>query len=138
MQRRQRFVAKIRKTESCWLWTGAKNPDGYGNFRMGDKMQKAHRASWLLFVGEIGELSVLHKCDSPSCVNPKHLFLGTQKDNCLDMVKKKRHVGTRTLTPEQVEEIRNEEQFYGINAALAKKYNTAASNVSNIRNGKRW
>lgn len=71
----------------CWIWTGAEAGDGYGYIRhsgaAGDTY--AHRASWKLFRGEIPVgLSVLHQCDTPTCVNPDHLFLGTQKDNIRD------------------------------------------------------
>jgi hypothetical protein len=80
----------IKKTNSCWLWIGCKNKQGYGRFWLG-RNEGAHRASWLLFVGRIPKnMQVLHRCDNPGCVNPEHLFLGTQKDNVQDMIKKRR------------------------------------------------
>jgi hypothetical protein len=76
----------------CWNWTKAKTPDGYGvTFRKG-KLCYAHRLAAILFLGFQPETKhwVLHHCDNPSCVNPKHLFIGTHSDNMLDAVSKKR------------------------------------------------
>ena len=77
----------------CWIWIRAKNLNGYGivgGWIIRDKpVRLAHRASYELFVGPIlPELSVCHKCDVKACINPKHLFLGTQKDNWNDYVSK--------------------------------------------------
>lgn len=98
----RRFSTKyIESRESdCWIWTAATDVSGYGQITSGRaekfKQIKAHRASWILFVGPIPEgLDVLHSCDNPPCVNPGHLFLGTQLDNSCDMVRKGR-CGTRT------------------------------------------
>lgn len=89
-----RFEAKINKTESCWLWTAAINSDnGYGRFdgRKYGLSSYAHRVSWEIYRGPIPEGSqVLHRCDIRSCVNPEHLFLGSQQDNIDDMVNKER------------------------------------------------
>lgn len=84
-----RFLDKVAFTLSnCWYWIGCLDQLGYGH--VGYK--RAHRWSWELHNGEIPKgMNVLHKCDVRSCVNPDHLFLGTQKDNVLDMIKKGRH-----------------------------------------------
>jgi len=72
---------------SCWEWTGVKNAQGYG--KLGSRY--AHRISWEIHNEEItGLLVVCHHCDNPSCVNPLHLFIGTQKDNMQDMIAKGR------------------------------------------------
>lgn len=99
--------------DSCWPWEGALNEDGYGNFREGRTSVLAHRYSWELAHGSPGEMYVLHKCDNPRCVNPQHLFLGTQKDNVKDMMTKGRDTRLRgskapsaKLTEYQVQQIR--------------------------------
>jgi hypothetical protein len=87
----KRFWSKVKKTENCWIWTAAKAA-GYGQF-MSDKKRYdgAHRYSYRLHYGEFDEsLFVLHKCDNKICVNPNHLFLGTQQDNIDDMIAKGR------------------------------------------------
>jgi hypothetical protein len=90
----------------CWLWL---QPDirggriSYGHFRIDRRPMGAHRASWLLYRGEIpAGAHVLHRCDTPSCVNPDHLFLGTHDDNMRDMAQKgrsQRHNARKTHCP---------------------------------------
>ena len=78
--------------ESCFPWIGAKVNGGYGKILFNGKLQLAHRVVYEIMVGLIPEgLCVLHRCDYPPCVNPKHLFLGTSQDNTDDMLQKKRH-----------------------------------------------
>ena len=78
----------------CWLWDGAPGAGGYGTARHEGRNQKAHRVSWIAHRGPIPPgLKALHHCDTPPCVNPDHLFLGTQLDNIADMVAKGRQRG---------------------------------------------
>jgi HNH endonuclease len=78
----------------CWLWDGAVTNDGYGQVRINNRNFRVHRLAWEQANGLIPEgLSVLHKCDVPSCCNPDHLFLGTQLDNVTDMRTKRRFKG---------------------------------------------
>jgi hypothetical protein len=88
----QRFLPKVRKRRNgCHEWVACCSTNGYGVFRLNGKNVPAHRISWVLTYGEIqNNMQVLHKCDNPLCVNPNHLFLGTQKDNVIDMYAKKR------------------------------------------------
>lgn len=90
----EKFLAKVKVNQrtGCWCWTGMKNKTGYGQVKRDGRFIFAHRYSYWLHKGEIGSLFVLHKCDNRVCVNPDHLFLGTQKDNQEDMKRKGRHV----------------------------------------------
>lgn len=90
-----RFWSKVDKSggqDACWPWTRKPNTSGYGQFSMGrGKNVRVNRAAFLFSGGSIPEgLHVLHRCDSPLCCNPKHLFVGTHSDNMADKVSKNR------------------------------------------------
>lgn len=89
----QRFMEKIQKDPSgCWLWTGSLSSRGYGFFYLNGRNTHASRASLKLFKNiDLGKLFACHHCDNPRCVNPDHLFPGTNSDNMKDSVKKGRH-----------------------------------------------
>lgn len=74
----------------CWLWQGTRDACGYGRVRIGRLNTGAHRVAYDAFVGPIGDAYVLHRCDVPQCVNPEHLFLGTQTQNVRDAIAKGR------------------------------------------------
>ncbi len=90
----KKFWARVSKEyhpKDCWMWKGGCNDEGYGNFRVGKKSERAHRASYRLNNGRIPiGLCVCHSCDNPSCVNPQHLWLGTDQDNTDDKLRKGR------------------------------------------------
>jgi hypothetical protein len=143
----KRFFSKIERTDACWNWTGIKWQSGYGDFRTYKDNKSistsAHRYSWELHFGEIPEgMYVLHKCDNRGCVNPEHLFLGTQKENIQDMVNKGRAPinalrGTESpkakLTADQVREIRKlyENPTYGFRK-IAKMFGVSKHSISLI------
>lgn len=99
-----RFWAKAEKTETCWLWTASKHLFGYGKIYAGGKPRDAHRVSWEMHFGPIpAGLKVLHNCpdgnDNPACVNPAHLYLGTDLDNTRDCIQKGRRKARGPAAP---------------------------------------
>lgn len=91
---RDAFMLRVRVTDECWLWTGKRLKEGYGIVSGPQPERKqvlAHRLSYELFVGPVGEHCVLHRCDTPACVRPDHLFLGSVGDNNRDCFEKNRH-----------------------------------------------
>lgn len=93
----ERFWAKVTKTEGCWLWTGSTGEWGYGKFNVSRRTRTATRGAWEFTYGPIPEgKQVLHHCDTPACVRPDHLFLGTHDDNQEDKGRKGRAPGKLT------------------------------------------
>lgn len=133
----QRFFDQlIPVTESgCWLWTGCTNRMGYGRFNVRGGPVLAHRFSWELHFGAIPSgMFVCHKCDTPLCVNPGHLFIGTNADNVADMKAKGRaSLGPRKLTDEQVIEIRRRPAWPA--KAAAEHFGVSRGHISDLRRG---
>lgn len=123
----------------CWEWRGRKSPGGYG--RYGSAM--AHRLAYELIKGPIPEgLLVRHTCDNPGCCNPKHLLVGTHKDNSQDAVRRGRHLtgersGRAKLSEEQAAYIRINEARKTVRQ-LAEMFGVAPSTISMVRSGQRW
>lgn len=91
-----RFWRHVKKSDGCWLWTASKTALGYGQLGAPERSSNylAHRLSYEINVGPIPDrMCVLHRCDTPACVNPAHLFLGTKRDNSRDMEAKGRTGG---------------------------------------------
>lgn len=87
-----RFWSKVLVGDGCWLWTASRLGGPYGGFWKEGRMHAAQRIAWELEHGEVPDgLSVLHRCDTPACVRPSHLFLGTQMVNMQDKLAKGRH-----------------------------------------------
>lgn len=131
----------------CWLWTGSVGANGYPKHRLGGKTVAAHRTAYRLACSDPGSLFVCHRCDTPTCVNPNHLFLGTPADNVADMDAKGRAVrrgvrGERNpcskLKDSQILDIRTERAAGRTLKALAAKYSVSESMISMVCRGVRW
>lgn len=133
------FWSKVDKSGECWLWTAGGHKFGYGEFRIGRTLVRAHRYSYEIHKGEIPEgLGINHTCDNPKCVNPEHLYAGTQKDNLNDALSRGRF-SNRLLTKEQVLEIKTLLSSTSINPhQISKLYKVYPTTIYDIRDGRTW
>lgn len=149
---RSAFLRRVEfdANTGCWLWSGATIPGGYGCLRVDGRTQKAHRISWAIHRGESlsPAVKVCHRCDTPSCVNPDHLFLGTQADNVADMVAKGRARGGRQVGSANPMASLNEGVVAEIlsvlglrrfsQAEVAASYGVSPMTISRIARGHLW
>lgn len=139
-----RFWAQVDRSSECWLWTGHVNTYGYGNLRVAGNWVLTHRLSYEWVHGPIpAGMHVCHRCDTPRCVNPDHLFLGTPSDNIDDMVRKGRqNYGERhpqaKLIPEEVLAIRAAGHGRREREVLAARFGVTWQHVANVQLGKCW
>ena len=138
MPESERFMQKVHKAENgCWLWTAYRMKNGYGLFRTPARHELAHRTSYRLFTGLLDQRDVMHACDTPACVNPEHLSLGTRKENMQDAKRKLRmrvgelH-GRAKLTNAQVEFAKIAP---GLQREIAAELGVSQGHISFIRNG---
>jgi len=134
-----RFWEKVDKSGDCWLWVAGKSGPGYGQLQIGTyirpKQILAHRFSFVLHFGFIPPgMDVCHKCDTPACVNPDHLFLGTHAQNMADRNRKGRQakgerVGNAKLTDVQREEIRSRVSSGEDYRAIAPEYGVTTETI---------
>lgn len=156
---RARFWSKVKKTPSCWLWTGSTASQGYGRFQLRGRYPGAHRVAWALQHGKFSVLYICHHCDVRACVRIDHLFEGSQRDNILDAARKGRlatgiRQGTHThpecrkrgtlnghakLTDQAVRDIRNRYATKTITqTALAREYQISQAVVSKVILRQTW
>ena len=156
----KRFWEKvdIRSSNECWKWRGKTNPKGYGEFyskiRNG-KHTRSHQVSWILAFGDIPDgFQVCHTCDNSACVNPNHLFLGTNQDNVDDKMKKGRwksrflygeehpQHGEKSrfhkLTEQNVLEIRRLREQGHTLRSIGERFGVTHGVVNNILQGRKW
>ena len=144
----RRYWAKTQKSDGCWTWTGSKTGSGYGDIRFkGARTGRiyAHRAAWLLAHGGTipDGLDVCHHCDNRTCVNPKHLFVGTRAANVHDCIRKDRHArgerhGRAVLTARQVRTILARLAGGETHRSIAQDYSVRRETVTKISAGHRW
>jgi hypothetical protein len=143
-----RFWSKVEKLgpDECWNWIAGINKGGYGQLKYEGHTDRAHRIAWILAYGPIPDnFGVLHACDNPACVNPHHLFLGTQSDNIKDCVKKNRQNPPKgevhymaKLTKKHVLEIRSKLTMGFRICDLASIYKVCSKTISQIKCRETW
>lgn len=139
----EKFNDRVWRTSRCWLWQGYKTNQGYGAIYLNDTTYvTAHRIAWRLFRGAIPKTRIVcHTCDIRHCVNPDHLYLGTQKTNMQDALKAghcnhgSSH-GSSVLSAEQVKRIRA--MPHRTQRELAKKFGVSQNTIWMIRHRKTW
>jgi len=143
-QRVAAFWAKVDQSGDCWLWTAGQNGMGYGSIGNKSGQKLAHRMSYELAYGPIPRgMFVCHTCDTPSCVRPEHLFLGTQADNIADAQRKGRLQSGEAhrhakLTAEIAALIRTERARGVTHKALAARFCVAVATIQAIVDGHTW
>lgn len=142
-----RFWMKVDRQgpDECWPWLASVNRGGYGTFTLDGRKIQASRAVWILTFGNPGDLWVLHRCDNPICVNPSHLFLGTNLDNIADRVAKGRNADRRgernTAAKLCVADVIAMRQQYegGVRLAdLSREYGLAPGGAWSVVNYRTW
>jgi hypothetical protein len=136
----QVFWSKVEKTDGCWLFNGGRDKWGYGDIQFRRRHIQAHRLAWILTYGEPGELDVLHKCNTPPCCNPDHLYLGDDTDNARD----RKRVGSYNFVHslDQVKAVKRllatEPMTYGWSRRIADQVGIDPKTVSRIKRGVNW
>lgn len=148
--KKEDFLSRInpRSISGCHIWQGAVQADGYGIITFQSKFWLSHRLAWTLAYGAIPSgMCVCHKCDTPACCNPQHLFLGTHAENMADMKQKGRRLkinsgdknGRAKVSAETVAEIRALYSSGGWRQVdLASKFGLSQGAVSAITRNKSW
>ena len=132
------FMANVKKTDSCWEWQGYFIKRGYGRIKIAQKNILAHRASYEYHIGKIpdGKL-VCHTCDNRKCVNPNHLWIGTNEENQMDKAIKGRS-GKQKLTPHDASLILNALNDGFSRRSIAFYFDIGLTHTSHISTGRNY
>lgn len=145
-----RFLSHVFDVNGCWLWTGAIANSGYGKLQRSGKQHLAHRYAYELFTGrKLGALQANHACDTKRCVNPVHIWAGTQKENLRDAKDKGRRLGPKInvrgeahgmskLTVEMVLEMRSRHLNGDSERELASHFGIARGTAHAAVSGSTW
>ena len=140
-----RLLRSFVERGDCWIWTGSSTKDGYGVLTIGRKQHRAHRVAYQEFVGDIPAGNVVcHRCDTPLCIRPEHLFIGSPKDNTQDMLAKGRrpriagldHPNTK-ISPAERENIKALRARGVLLKEIANQYGVSFQLISDICIGRR-
>lgn len=128
--------ARLNIETGCWEWTGGKIRGGYGSICLAGRAQRAHRAAFVATYGAIPVgLCICHRCDNPTCVNPNHLFAGSQSENLRDAIQKGRRSVLDVATVLQIKSLLKQ----GISRKeIAQTYGTSKAVVTLIALGTTW
>jgi len=144
MNTKETFHTRFTVKESgCWEWNGRTAKNGYASFSFNKKIEYAHRMSYRFHIGDIPDgLLVCHSCDNRKCVNPSHLFLGTHKDNLLDMKSKGRSLRGDSshkskLTDMQIFEIMEANEFGVSMKQLSLLYDVDMNYLYQVKRGEK-
>jgi hypothetical protein len=148
-----RFWSKVKfeynedgtiNNNACMIWTTGKDKDGYGQFWVNGKGIRSHIFVWTIYNGPILKgLQVLHKCDYPGCINPLHLWIGTNQENVDDKVRKRRQIkgsshGMAVFEDEEVFEILKLSNSGMTQQEIADIFGVTQSSINNIITGRCW
>lgn len=147
----ERLLSRVTFTDTCWLWNGHTNDKGYGYMSVGGRPQGVHRWSWMFFhkASILPKFKILHTCDTPPCIFPFHLWIGTDKENTQDMMSKGRNKyvavpvygedhGLAKLKAKDIPVIRDRHAAGVPKAHIARDFHVCRATIRKVIEGRTW